>query len=52
MIKYATAKQINFIKELLEQLGEDENKFNLIGITLKEAQILIDKLVKEKEAKK
>ena len=44
----ASAKQINFIKLLIEDLGEDEEKYNLIGITKEEASEMINDLLAKK----
>ena len=44
----ASAKQINFIKLLIEDLGEDEDKYNLIGISKAEASEIINDLLVKK----
>lgn len=49
MEKYATVKQINFIKQLLDDLRKDESNYNLIGLTQEEARTIIDDLLKERD---
>ena len=39
----ATYKQLNFIKELLEDLGRDPDDYNLLDLTRTEASEMIDR---------
>lgn len=49
MEQYATYKQVNYIKELLERLGRDPDNYNLVGLTKEEASEMIDDLKRELE---
>lgn len=48
-ISSATYKQIDFIKDLTIQLGEDPDNYDFINMTIKEASKIIDELQTRKD---
>lgn len=48
--EHTTFKQLEYLRDLVEQLGRDESEYDLESITSKEASQLINELEEELEA--